>query len=239
MSVEKTNNTDSQAKYLAQKRRELEDEKNALELERSRMETARSKIIKDETDKTERSLVEISKNAEQKYEIAKKINSDRVHQLNNSSQEHYQKLADSAQKQMQLIDNVAEKTINDHRLTSMEKIRQITEQSEDPFYRIQSLNPEVSEDDSIYKVNIKLPKHELENLFVVGEGNTLKVSLSRRFQEAGENPEAGRKTKTNSYQSVVEQIALREPIDVKKIQKTYSEGMVTITAPKIKAGLPV
>jgi HSP20 family molecular chaperone IbpA len=114
----------------------------------------------------------------------------------------------------------------------MEKIKSVTDRAEDPFYRLKSLDPVLTENESAYVIAVRLPPHEADNLFVSGEGPYLKLSLARRYQDNAKSEAGDRSTKTSSYQSVVEQIAMPGPYEARKIERKYENGVVSITVPK-------
>ena len=100
------------------------------------------------------------------------------------------------------------------------------------LFRSKSLNPVLSESEKEYSIQIKLPPHEAENLYVSAEGPFVKVALTRRFKDDVNSPEGGRKTSTSSFQSVVEQVGIPGAFDAKKIERLYKDGKVTIRIPK-------
>jgi HSP20 family molecular chaperone IbpA len=51
-------------------------------------------------------------------------------------------------------------------------------------------------------------------------------------QDDLKNDQTHQTTKTNSYQSVTEQLAIPGGFDAKKISREYKDGVVTITVPK-------
>ena len=233
MAVDNVNET--QARSLAQKRKAVEDEGNALEVERGRMNRERMREATRIKEKTDKELVEISKAGENQAEMVKKLNSDRIQSLNDNTQKNFLALSESTAGEIRHLDADALKTIENHRMGTMEKVLNVTSQTEDPFYRIKSLNPTLSEGDREYTVKVALAEHEAKNLFITGEGQSLKLSLARRFQEQVKNGEQALTTKTSSYQTVVESLSLPGAINAKGIKRDYADGIVTITVPK--AGL--
>lgn len=233
MSVDKINAADQQARVLAQKKQELEREENSLEIARAQAERERKKINAAEKEKNDKEMVAISKLGQQQAETVKKMNSDRVRQLNDLSQKHYEKLSLETADRIKALEGEAIKAVEDRKAGTMERIRNVTERAEDPFYRLRSFNPVMSESDKDFKIKISLPEHEAQNLFVTGEGHAVKLSLARRFQDKVQDKETGRSTKTSSYQTVVEHLQMTAPFDPKGIKKEYADGIVTVTVPKL------
>lgn len=227
---------DTQARYLAQKKREAEAEEQRLQLELNRVTRDRKEAISAEQEKKDNELVEISERATGQMEAIKRQNSDRIKALNLKNQQDFEVLATKTADDLKRIDTDAFNTIQTHRLDTMERIRNVTSRSEDPFYRLKSLNPLVGENAKEYTIQVKLPKHEAEHVFVAGEGPAVKVSLARRFEENVKSPEGNRATKTSSYQSVTEQVHIPGPYDVRKISQEYQDGILTIRLPKTNFG---
>ncbi len=234
MAVDNVNSSESQARLLAQKKRAVEEEKNALEVAKAQAERERLKQAEQAKTKIDREIVEISKQGEQQAELVKKLNSDRVKSLNENTQKEYLRIAENTANEVKRLDSDALGKINTLRNDRLEKLTHFDQRGEDPFYRLKGLNPVVSETETDYTVKIKMAAHEAQNVFVSGEGHQLKISLARRFQDQLKNQEAQSLTKTNSYQTIVETLSLSEGVDTKKIQRYYTDGTLTIKVPKIR-----
>jgi HSP20 family molecular chaperone IbpA len=168
----------------------------------------------------------------------KKLNSERVRMLNESTQKNFEDLAKVTADQIRDLNNNALKAVESKRQSSMETLKFVENQKEDPFYHLKTLNPVLGESDKEYTVKLALPEHEAKNLLVSGEGQSLKVTLARRFQEELKNPETASSTHTKSYQSVVESLAIPGPYETRKISREYIDGILTIRLPKLGAVNP-
>lgn len=230
MSVDSVN--ESQARFLAQKRKELENEQNSIETETARARRDGIKQATAEREKIDKELVAISKAGEKQAESLRSLNSERIRGLDTNHQQSFLKLSETTAADIKRIEADSLKAINDHKASSMEKIQSLTSRSEDPFYRIKSLGPVMSEAANEFQVKVALPEHEAQNLFVSAEGQQLKLSLARRYQDKSDNAESGVSTKTSSYQTVMESLNLPAPITAKGIKRSYADGIVTITVPK-------
>lgn len=230
MEVDKS--SDVQARNLARKKSEAEVEEQRQQLELARLKRERAAALAAEREKGEKEVVEISEAANAQMDGMKKLNSERVKSLSANTDKHYQDLATRTAEELKRADKNAFDAIESKKLSSMEKIKQVTDRSEDPFYQLKSLNPAMSESDKDYTVKLNLPEHEAKNLYVSGEGQYLKLSLARRFQENVKNAETLQQTKTNSYQTVTEQIPIPGSFEGKKITRDYKDGVMTITIPK-------
>lgn len=230
MSVDSVN--ESQARFLAQKRKELENEQNSIETETARTRRDGLKQAAAEREKIDKELVAISKSGQAQAESLRTLNSERIRNLDTNHQQSFLKLSEATAADIKRIEADSLKAINDHKASSMERIQALTSRSEDPFYRIKSLAPVMSEAANEFQVKLALPEHEAQNLFVSAEGQQLKLSLARRYQDKSENAEAALTTKTSSYQTIMESLTLPGPITAKGIKRSYADGVVTITVPK-------
>lgn len=230
--IDKTTDSQVQARQAAKLRRESEIEEQKLQMDLARAARERKKATEAEREKSEAEMVEISSAASQQMDAIKKINSERVRSLSDNSQKHYESLAVATAEDIKRNDAQAFKAVESRKYASMEKIREVTDLSQDPFYQLRTLAPVMSEAEKHYSITVKLPEHEAKNLFVSGEGQYVKLSLARRHQDFVKDAEAHRTTKTNNYQSVSEQLAIPGGFDAKKISREYKDGVVTITVPK-------
>lgn len=234
MDVEKTSDTQA-AWALAQRKKELVEQENALIREKGRVQQDGLKELASAREKIENDKVQISKEAGAQMDTLKKINTERIHALNENTQKHFEKLSETVSEEVKRLSTDADKTIAQHNFNNMERVKSVVDKSEDPFYHIKSLNPVLSENDQEFIVKVALPEHEAKNLFYSGEGQVLKLNLSRRFQEKVNQPEENRTTRTNSFQTIIEQVAIPGAFDSKRISREYKDGIVTIKAPKAGA----
>lgn len=223
---------ESQARFLAQKKKELENEQNALETETARARRDRLKEAAAQREQTDKELVAISKAGEKQAESLRALNSERIRALDTNHQANFQKISANTADEIKRLEADSFKTISDFKASHTEKLESLTSRSEDPFYRIKSLSPVMNESDEAFQVKVALPEHEAQNLFVSTEGQQLKLSLARRYQDKSENAESGLATKTSSFQTVMESLTLPAAINAKGVKRSYADGVVTITVPK-------
>jgi len=224
---------EASGRQIAKKKQDAEIEQQRLQLELARQARENKQTIAAEREKGEKEMVEISNAATAQADAMKKLNSDRVHALSENSQAHYEKLAASTASEIQRTEKMAFDAIQNRKAAGMEKILGVSSKSEDPFYRLKSLSPVFGEAEKAYTVKVALPEHEAQNLFVSGEGQYLKLSLARRFQDDVLDKESSRTTKTSSYQSISEQIPIPGAFEGKNISRDFKDGIVTITIPKV------
>lgn len=223
---------ESQARLMAKRKRDSEIEDQKLQMDLAAAARARKKTGEVAREKSDKELVEISDAATQQMDSMKKLNSMRVRDLTDNSQRHYEDLAVVTAAEIKRNDEQAFQAVQERKGAAMEKIKNVTDLSQDPFYQLRSLGPVLSEAEKHYSITLNLPEHEAKNLFVSGEGQYVKIALARRFQDDLKNRETHVTTKTNSFQSVTEQLAIPGGFDARKISREFKDGVVTITIPK-------
>ena len=229
MDIDKSTADNSAALRVSQKKGQQEIEEQRAQMELGQAARDRHRAIEGEREKTDREIVQISSAANNQLDSAKKMNSERVHALSENQQKSYVALAEKTAADLKRLDKQAVDVIENHKAGTLEKIKAVTDRGEDPFYRLKSLDPVLGGNEAAYTIQVHLPEREAQNLFISGEGQYVKLSLARRFQDHANAPEGGRVTRTNNYQSVVEQVAIPGAYDAKKISRSYENGVVTIT----------
>jgi hypothetical protein len=95
----------------------------------------------------------------------------------------------------------------------------------------------------VWILNIKGTRAVSVGLWLFEDGHFMrfkmvipKINIARRFQDNTTNPDDNRITRTNTYQSIVEQVALPGAYDGKKIERSFENGVMTIKVPKVSFG---
>ena len=107
MEVDKSSAENAAAQRIAQKRQQQEIEEQKVALETARAQRERAKAVEAEKEKTDRALVEISKNAANQMDTARKLNTERVHALSENQQKSYDALSKKTAEELQRLDGTA------------------------------------------------------------------------------------------------------------------------------------
>lgn len=218
----------SQARMLDRKRDELSNEENRLSLDAARVARDGARALTDMKSKIDADSVTISRNGEQQLELSRRLNSERVKSTNDSAQQNFNVLAADTAKRITEIRENAFNAIENQQRDAMERVTQDAKISEDPFYRLKTMSPIMSEKEDGFEIKVALPAHEAKNLLVAGDGKTVKLTLARRFQEDYKNPETHGTVKTNNFQTIVDELVMPSVFDTKKVSRSYQDGIVTI-----------
>jgi HSP20 family molecular chaperone IbpA len=102
----------------------------------------------------------------------------------------------------------------------------------DPFYRPQSFDSVVKEDENFVYVQAQIPEHEKDNVNVRVKKNQLIITGQRAFEDRIKKSD--RVLTANNYQSFREIVPLKTEVATKHVERFYDNGTLTIRVPKIK-----
>lgn len=107
----------------------------------------------------------------------------------------------------------------------------IQNRAEDEFYRGVTLEPIITEDAKAYQVKIPLAPHEAASANLSGKDRNLKFTFSRNSENNIKLAD-GSQNKTKKAESVVKEFSVAEIINDRKIEKSYTDGLVVFNVPK-------
>jgi HSP20 family molecular chaperone IbpA len=231
MDIDSVNANSAASQRIKQKRRELEDLENTLTKEKIQAESAGRKEIQAVNEKNSESLVKISKEGERLAEALRTQHRAQIQQVNEQQFDSYQKVAGNAAEQLKLMDEESRNQLLNFKKSAMEKVKSSADKATDPFYRLKSFDATIAEDETSFKIRIKLPAHEAENVYLATEGKQLKLSLARTFGDKAEI-EPNHTNRTYSYQTILESFTLPAAVSPKNMTRDYKDGVLTIQLKK-------
>lgn len=109
--------------------------------------------------------------------------------------------------------------------TSSEK-KIISEKSIDPFYRVNTLNPKMTEDLKQVFVSLPVAEHEKENVHLSTQGRTVKITLSRKYTDhlTGEDGSLNKSTRSELFSK---ELKTADILNHKDIVQSYENGVLT------------
>lgn len=153
-------------------------------------------------------------------------------QKQNDFKDHYKKMV---KEHNEILSNL--KTHFDSDVKKMVKQtssqKQILEdKSEDSFYAVTTLEPNIIEDKKEILVSLKVPEHEKENVHLSVQGRGVKMTLSRKFTDSykGEDGMTNRSTRNELFSKEFPSIDLLNP---KLIDQKYENGILTYRIQKL------
>jgi hypothetical protein len=111
------------------------------------------------------------------------------------------------------------------------KIGEVKTREDDPFYRLQTFEARLSENENGYTIHAKVPAHERDKVDIRVKDDRAWLSATRQFSDKQED--AGISASTNSYQTWRQEFTLKQPILRDAVfKKIDDDGSITITIPK-------
>ncbi len=98
--------------------------------------------------------------------------------------------------------------------------------SEDPFYRIDKLNPKVVEDLKTVTVQVPVAEYEKENVHLSTQGRSIKITLSRKYSDSL-NAEDGSVNRSTRSELFSKELATKDLLSPKNITQSYEDGVLS------------
>ena len=103
--------------------------------------------------------------------------------------------------------------------------------AKDPFYRLESLKPQIKEAKSEYTLSLEIPEHEARFVNLTGMGKKLRLTTTRNFEGIAKSEEGGLKRSAKS-EMISQEFHLNNHIHPRKITQKYEDGMLIFKVPK-------
>jgi len=98
--------------------------------------------------------------------------------------------------------------------------------SEDPFYRVDKLNPKVVEDLKTVTVSVPVAEYEKENVHLSTQGRSIKITLSRKYSDSL-NAEDGSLNRSTRSELFSKELATTDLLSPKNITQSYEDGVLS------------
>lgn len=115
----------------------------------------------------------------------------------------------------------------DNLVKSHAEVKELAEQKvNDPFYRMETVSPQIKDLGDHYEVVVDVPETEKENVSVSAHKRKITVGFARRFQNRMEVPEKGEVHHTARTEGSRREIPVADIIDSQNIQQKYVDGQL-------------
>lgn len=131
------------------------------------------------------------------------------------------------------------KTLSDRFSTDVKKMvektssdkKTIDDKTNDPFYRVEKLNPSMKEDLKEVTVSLPVAEYEKENVHLSTQGRNIKITLSRKYSDSTSTAEGGidRSTRSELFSKEFNSTDL---LSAKDIVQSYENGVLTFKIKK-------
>lgn len=126
------------------------------------------------------------------------------------------------------------KTLSDKFVTDARKLTESTasdkkimgSRSEDPFYRVDTLNPKLKEELKFVTVTLPVAEYEKENVHLSTQGRTIKITLSRKYTDTL-NAEDGTVNRSTKSELFSKELAATDLLSPKGVTQAYADGVLT------------
>lgn len=151
-------------------------------------------------------------------EILKQRDADFKVRYANIVKEHETVLNDISTRLNQDVKKMVEKTSAEKKIMGS--------RVEDPFYRVDTLNPKMAEDLKTVTVSLPVAEYEKENVHLSTQGRMVKITLSRKFTDnlPEEDGSLNRSTRSELFSKELKTTDILSP---KGIVQNYADGMLT------------
>ena len=102
----------------------------------------------------------------------------------------------------------------------------LSSRAEDPFYRVDKLNPTLVEDLKTVTVSVPVAEYEKENVLLSTQGRSIKITLSRKYTDSlnADDGSLNKSTRSELFSKELPTTALLSP---KNITQSFEDGVLT------------
>lgn len=175
--------------------------------------------------------------AESEAELSKarEIYSGRTSESLEQFEKQHQSTLKTQQQSIQQLNTASSRKLNRLREDTSSRLSAYESRQEDPFYKLMSLEAELTEDQDAFVLTARIPTHEQSRVSVNVSGNRLVVSGQRKNEERLDiGP--GRTQTTASYQSFSETFPLSFPVEPRLLTREFDGDILTVRVPKSGKG---
>ncbi|CBW26765.1 conserved hypothetical protein [Halobacteriovorax marinus SJ] len=178
--------------------------------QRKELENIHNKEIEFKSEQHKNILLQEDKSFRQKYEAITK--------------EHQSVLDRIKQKFSNQINSIVN--------SQMRSKTSVENRGDDDFYKITSLEPEITSLEKSYQISLKVPEHEKENVRLTAQGRDLTLSLTRKFSDTVES-EDGSSNQSSRSEVFTKKLSTTDLMNSREITQNYKEGVLTFNIAKL------
>ncbi len=191
------------------------------------------KDIKLAQNKNERLLKEKVKVQEENIKFQEKYHQSLMQQKNEDFKKRYDELT---RHHNEILNDIKTKLDLDVKnlITKNSKIEKVIEEkAEDPFYKMNLLNPKIIENEKDILVSIPVAEHEKENVQLSTNGRQVKISTSKKYGELIEDNEKNEVNRNSRTELLSKEIQTKDILNPKDIGVHFHNGLLTFKVKKL------
>jgi HSP20 family molecular chaperone IbpA len=210
---------------------------------RYKMEEMKNMKLKDEQDsnfKKER----LSTNLRQQHEMGKMTRNHSQHfeaktedfRKGLKEQERFFEKKFDTQMSRQLselkgLEDKNKKIVEDLKSSLTREIATIASKNDDPFYKFETLEPELRDFKDRVEVSVKVPDHSKQDMHLTINGKEAILNFNRRYHDAARSDD-GTINKVNKVETFTSRLQGTAILDPKSVKATYEDGVMTYVIKK-------
>lgn len=216
-----------------------ENLKKQLESEQSAMSRT---LLQDKLD-TQMRLAESTQKNKQLEQDQKRVQEDELKFVDQHHAElikqkqqdflvRYQRLAQEHDDVLNALKAKLDKTTQEAIEANRKDLQAIYDVKEDPFYQLEVIKPQVTEDAKNYYIHLEVPQHEKENVHLMAHGRELKVTVSKKYMTTVNDPDGSSNhiSKTKLYSK---EFPTKDILNPKQISQKYENGILSFKVAKL------
>ncbi len=172
-----------------------------------------------------------------------RINTDRLNYLDSFHQSLVQQKEQDFKIKYQNIVNQHEEMLNDIQKKFDSEVRNlqestskqksmISEKASDPFYRIQTIEPTITDLGKEVLFELPVANHEWENVHLSVQGRNVKMTLGRKFSDEYTS-DLGQRNKSSRSELFSKELQVADLLNAKTITQKYENGKVQFKVAKL------
>lgn len=118
------------------------------------------------------------------------------------------------------------KLVDDLKSSLTKEISRTASRNEDPFYKFETLKPELSQFEDRVEVRVKIPEHSKQDIQLTINGKDAIVNFNRRYNDASKTPD-GTINKINKVETFSTRLPTSHILDPKSVKSTFDDGVMT------------
>lgn len=124
------------------------------------------------------------------------------------------------------LEDKNKKIVEDLKSSLSTEITRTASRNDDPFYKFETLKPELRQFDDYVEVKVKVPEHSKEDIQLTVNGKEALVSFNRRYSDAS-RMEDGTINKINKIETFTTRLQTSHVLNPKTVRSTYEDGVMT------------
>lgn len=109
--------------------------------------------------------------------------------------------------------------------------RILASREDDKFYKIETLNPKLSETDKEILITLPVAEHEKENIIISASDRNIRISLTRKYNDKFEE-ENGSVNKANRSEVITKELNSKDLLNSKAVTQKYENGVMSFRIQK-------